>query len=149
MKKFAVLLAALALCVSSHAGENKIVSIGSDTMSQLMKVTAEAFKAKRSDVTIEITDPGSAAGIGAMNNGTSDLCPSSRPMKKEEYDAFETHFGAGKKPIEIRVALDGIVVYVNKDNPINQLSMSQVARIFAQNPSEDVTDKSGKVFKAM
>ena len=147
MKQFVLLLAALMLCISSGANEQKINSIGSDTMSQLMKNTAEAFRAKKPDVTIEITDPGSAAGIGAMIAGTSDLCPASRPMKKEEYAEFEKKFGAGSKPTEIRVALDGIVIYVNKDNPLNQISMSQLGRVFSQNPDEDVTDKSGKVSK--
>jgi phosphate transport system substrate-binding protein len=131
------------------ADENKIVSIGSDTMSHLMKNTAEAFKAKHPEVTVEIQDPGSSAGVGAMINGQSDLCPSSRSMKPEEYDKFAEAQGKGFKPIELRVALDGIVIYVHHDNPINQLSMEQIGRIFAENPAEDITDSKGKTFKAI
>jgi len=150
--RLAVILAVLTMALGGSvraADENKIVSIGSDTMSQLMKNLAEGFKAKRPSTTVEIQDPGSSAGIGAMVNGQSDLCPSSRPMKPEEYVKFAETQGKGFKPLEIRVALDGIVIYVNKDNPIAEISMEQIGRIFAENPAEDVKDKSGKTFKAM
>jgi phosphate transport system substrate-binding protein len=151
MKMSALLTLACAMAISfgaRAADEMKIVSIGSDTMSHLMKNTAEAFKAKNSKVTVEVQDPGSSAGIGAMINGQSDLCPSSRSMKKEEYATFaEKHSGA--KPIELRVALDGIVIYVNKSNPINEISMEMIARAFAQNPADDYTDKKGKVHKGI
>jgi phosphate transport system substrate-binding protein len=130
------------------AEENKIKSIGSDTMSHLMKNTAEAFKAKHPEVTVEIQDPGSSAGIAAMIDGQSDLCPSSRSMKKEEYEAFAAKQKSEAKPVELRVALDGIVIYVHKENPISQLSMEQIGRIFSENPAEDVTIK-GKVHKAI
>jgi len=143
-----VLIATVALGVGAKE-ENKIISIGSDTMSHLLKNTAEAFKSKQPDVTVEIQDPGSSAGIGAMINGQSDLCPSSRPMKKEEYEKFAAERGAGFKPIELRVALDGIVIYVHKDNPVSQISMEQIGRVFSENPGEDITDSKGKVFKAM
>jgi len=118
-----------------RAAEEKIISIGSDTMSHLMKNTAEAFKSKNPAVTVEIQDPGSSAGIGAMINGQSDLCPASRTMKPAEYDKFADSQGKGFKPIELRVALDGIVIYVHKDNPLNQISLEQLARIFAENPA--------------
>lgn len=149
MKKQFALISALALCVSLQAEDLKIVSIGSDTMSHLMKNTAEAFKAKRPEVTIEIQDPGSSAGIGAMINGQSDICPSSRAMKPEEYDKFASEQGKGFKPIELRVALDGIVIYVHKDNPIKEISLSMIARIFSENPNDKVTDSKGKVYAAI
>jgi len=151
MKIFNVLalLGVAMLGFGSIAGETKIVSIGSDTMSHLMKNTAEAFKAKRPEVTVEVQDPGSSAGIGSMIGNQSDLCPSSRPMKPEEYAKFAEANGSGFRPIELKVALDGIVIYVHKDNPVNQLTVEQIGRIFAQNPAEDITDSKGKVFKAM
>jgi phosphate transport system substrate-binding protein len=142
-------LATLALCAAAltvgvrAADEKKIVSIGSDTMSHLMKNTAEAFKAKKPAVTVEVQEPGSSAGIGALINNQSDLCPSSRPMKSEEIEKFAASHN-GEKPVEIRVALDGIVIYVNKANPIAQLTMAQVARIFSENPDSDAMNKKGK-----
>lgn len=144
-----VLCAVAASVNAKEDNEKKIVSIGSDTMSHLMKATAEAFKAKHPEVTVEIQDPGSSAGIGSMIDGQSDLCPASRPMKPEEYAKFAEKQGGGFKPIELRVALDGIVIYVNKDNPIAQLTMEQIGRIFCENPAEDVTDNKGKTSKAL
>jgi len=152
MKSFfatAVLFTAVAFGSQAKEEGTKIKSIGSDTMSHLLKNTAEAFKAKHPEVTVEIQDPGSSAGITAMIDGQSDLCPSSRPMKKEEYEKFAQAQRGGFKPIELRVALDGIVIYVHKDNPISQISMDQIGRIFARNPQEDITDSKGKTFKAL
>jgi phosphate transport system substrate-binding protein len=143
----AVLMSALALVSGVQgADDKKIVSIGSDTMSHLMKNTAEAFKGKHPAVTVEVQEPGSAAGIGALINNQSDLCPSSRPMKPEEIEKFAASHN-GEKPVEIRVSLDGIVIYVNKSNPINQLTMEQIGRIFSENPDSDMQDKAGKPLK--
>jgi len=143
-----LLIAALATTalLANSADDTKIVSMGSDTMGHLMKNTAEVFKAKHPAVSIEITEPGSSAGIGAMINGQSDLCPSSRPMKAEEYEKFAA--ANSGKPIELRVALDGIIIYLHHDNPISQLTMEQIGRIFSGNPAEDI-DVKGKTFKAI
>jgi phosphate transport system substrate-binding protein len=54
----------------------------------------------------------------------------SRAMKGEEIDAFEKKYGY--KPTAIRVAVDGLAVFVNKDNPIECLSMQQVDAIFSK-----------------
>ena len=152
MKTLLTVLAmlSLGLCASNTfaASDGKIVSIGSDTMSHVMKNTAEKFKDKNPSVTVEVQDPGSSAGIGAMINGQSDLCPASRTMKKEEYEKFAEK-NNGAKPLEVRVALDGITIYVHKDNPLSEISMDVLGRVFAQNPQEDFTDKKGKVHKAL
>lgn len=136
-----MVLGLLAFACTAQAGsDNKIVSIGSDTMGHLMKNTAEAFKAKHPEVTVEVQEPGSSAGIGAMINGQSDLCPASRTMKQSEYDKFASERGSGFKPIELRVALDGIVIYVSKENPLNEISMDMLCRVFAQNPNDAVAN---------
>jgi len=54
----------------------------------------------------------------------------SRKMKKEEIDKFEAKYGY--PPTGVRTALDGIAVYVNKDNPINELTLEQVDAIFSK-----------------
>jgi len=143
-----VLFCAVALVAPTVQGseDKKIVSIGSDTMSHLLKNCAEAFKAKNPAATVEVQDPGSSAGIGALINNQSDICPSSRPMKAEEIEKFAASHD-GNKPVEVRVALDGIVIYVHKDNPISQMSMDQIARIFCEAPDVDAKDKKGKELK--
>jgi phosphate transport system substrate-binding protein len=51
-------------------------------------------------------------------------------MKQEEIDAFEKKFGY--KPTELRVSIDALAVYVNKDNPLTGISLSEVDAIFSK-----------------
>src|SRR5690606_8669665 len=55
--------------------------------------------------------------------------PMSRPMKAEEIQQFEAKYGY--KPTAVPVAIDVLAVYVNKDNPIQGLSIAQVDGIFS------------------
>lgn len=104
-------------------------SIGSDTLNNLLTFWAEAFKAKYPNVNIQIEGKGSSTAPPALIEGTAQLGPMSRPMKDEEKDKFEKKYGY--KPTEIRVAVDALAVYVNKDNPVESLSLKQVDGIFS------------------
>jgi phosphate transport system substrate-binding protein len=65
----------------------------------------------------------------------------SRLMKPEEIDGFEKQYGY--KPTAVRVAVDGLAVFVNKDNPLSGLIMPQVDAIFSKTRkgggAEDIT----------
>ncbi len=65
-----------------------------------------------------------------MIEGTAQIGPMSRPMKESEIDKFESKFGY--KPTAFPVAIDALAVYVNKDNPIQGLTMAQVDAIFSK-----------------
>jgi phosphate transport system substrate-binding protein len=54
----------------------------------------------------------------------------SRQMKSNEIDDFEKQYGY--KPTPVRVAVDGIAVFVNKDNPLEKLTLQQVDAIFSK-----------------
>lgn len=110
-------------------------SIGSDTLNNLMTLWAEGFKAAYPNVNIQIEGKGSSTAPVALIEGTAQLGPMSRPMKSTELDAFEARYGY--KPMEVRVAVDALAVYVNKDNPLPGLTMEQVDGIFSS------TRKSG------
>lgn len=115
-------------------------SIGSDTLNNLMTLWAEGFKALYPNVNIQIEGKGSSTAPVALIEGTAQLGPMSRPMKSTEIDAFEARYGY--KPTEVRVAVDALAVYVNKDNPIKGLTMAQVDGIFSstrKSGSEDIT----------
>jgi phosphate transport system substrate-binding protein len=105
-------------------------SIGSDTLNNLMTFWAEGFKKQYPNVNIQIEGKGSTTAPPALIAGTSQLGPMSREMKAEEIDAFEKKFGY--KPTAIRVAIDALAVWVNKDNPLDKLSFSQVDAIFSK-----------------
>lgn len=113
--------------ISGVSGQLK--SIGSDTLDNEMKLWAAGYKAQYPDVKIEIEGRGSATAPPALVEGTSQFGPMSRPMTSEELDAFEKKYGYN--PSRFRVAVDALAVYVNKDNPIQCLTVQQVGQIFS------------------
>jgi len=105
-------------------------SVGSDTLNNLMTLWAEAYRKEYPNVRIQIEGKGSTTAPPALIAGTSQLGPMSRTMKAEEIDAFEKKYGY--KPTAFRVAVDGIAVWVNKDNPVKCLTMQQIDGIFSK-----------------
>jgi len=105
-------------------------SIGSDTLNNLMTYWAESFRAIYPNVHIQIEGKGSSTAPPALISGTAQLGPMSRSMKSSEIDAFETKYGY--KPLAIGVALDALAVYVNKDNPLESISFSQIDGVFSK-----------------
>ncbi|WP_428633629.1 PstS family phosphate ABC transporter substrate-binding protein [Sedimenticola sp.] len=104
-------------------------SVGSDTLANLMTLWAEEFKRNYPSVNIQIQAAGSSTAPPALAEGTSNLGPMSRKMKDKELEAFERKYGY--KPTAIRVAIDALAVYVNKDNPIEEMSIADVDAIFS------------------
>ena len=107
-----------------------INSVGSDTMNNLMALWGEGFKAMYPNVQIEIEGKGSSTAPPKLIEGASNFGPMSREMKSKEIDDFERAFGY--KPTELRTSIDMLAVYVNKDNPIQGLTLAQVDAIFSQ-----------------
>ncbi len=105
-------------------------SIGSDTMNNLMTLWGEAFTRYYPNVRLQVEGKGSSTAPPALIAGTAQFGPMSRKMKNKEIDAFEKAFGY--KPTVIRTALDALAVYVNKDNPIQGLTLRQVDAIFSK-----------------
>ena len=105
-------------------------SVGSDTLNNLMTLWAEGYRKEYPNVRIQIEGKGSSTAPPSLIQGTSQLGPMSRLMKAEEIDAFEKKYGY--KPTPIRVAVDGIAVFVNKDNPVKGLTLQQVDGIFSK-----------------
>lgn len=104
-------------------------SVGSDTLNNLMTLWAEDFKKLYPNVNIQIQGAGSSTAPPALTEGTANFGPMSRMMKDQEIQAFEQKYGY--KPTAIGVAIDALAVFVNKDNPIKGLSLSQVDAIFS------------------
>lgn len=134
---WALLLAAslLAGCQRpSGAGEGAnpagttIQDQGSDTLVNLALAWAEAYHQKYPDVTVSVTGGGSGAGLAALVNGTTDIANASRPIKPEE---IEQARAKGFTPQELVVARDAIAVLVNPGNPVDELTLVQVADIFS------------------
>ena len=80
------------------------------------------------EVAIQVTGGGSGTGISALINGSTDICDASRPMKQSEIDKLKERYGS--LGVEIRCAKDGITVYLNEANPVNELSLKQLSGIY-------------------
>ena len=104
-------------------------SVGSDTLNNLMTLWAETFKRNYPNVNIQIQGAGSSTAPPALIEGAANFGPMSRLMNAKEIEAFEKKFGY--KPHPVPAAIDALAVYVNKDNPIQGLSIPQLDAIFS------------------
>src|SRR5215510_7251370 len=107
-----------------------ISSIGSDTLNNLMTYWAESFQKFYPNAKIQIEGKGSSTAPPALISGTAQLGPMSRAMKGTEIDQFEKKYGY--KPTVIRTSVDALAIFVNKDNPVKCLSLSQADAIFSK-----------------
>lgn len=115
----------------NKTGQDKYITIkGSDTMVHLVTNWADAFMKKNPNIEISVTGGGSGTGIAALINGTTDICASSREITENEKKLARKQ---GVIPAETAVALDGIAIVVNPDNPVTELSMAQLKSIFTGN----------------
>ncbi|CAN5483031.1 phosphate ABC transporter substrate-binding protein [soil metagenome] len=100
---------------------------GSDTLVQLAQVWAQDFMKVHPEISVTVTGGGSNTGIAALMNKGTDIANASRPMKDEEKEA------AKKNGIDVKefiVAQDALSMIVNKSNPINELTIDQLADIY-------------------
>ena len=100
--------------------EGTIEVVGSTSVSPIMEKLAEAYSELNEGVTINITSNGSSAGMEAAMNGTADLGMASRELADDEKEALD--FDA--------VAIDGIAVIVNPENPLADISLENVKQVF-------------------
>jgi phosphate transport system substrate-binding protein len=106
-----------------------IRSVGSDTMNNLMTVWCEGFKKHYPNVTFAVEGKGTSTAMPALEGGTATFGPMSRDPKPDEIASFQKKFGY--KPTTIATSLDMLAVYVDKDNPLEGLTLPQVDAIFS------------------
>ena len=145
MKKFialllaAVLTLALAACGSKNdtntndnsndtnndnapaAVTGTVATDGSTSMEKVIGALSESFMANNADTTVTYNPTGSGAGITAVQEGTCDIGLSSRALKDEEK-------AGGLK--ETVLAYDGIAIIVHPDNPVSDLTLDQIAKLY-------------------
>ncbi len=113
--------------VFAAKNENSIQIKGSDTMVNLAQAWAEKYMEKNTGDFVAVTGGGSGTGFSSLISGTCDIAMSSRNIKDKEISLAKQK---GINPYEIKVALDGLAVVVNPKNPVNKLTIDQLARIF-------------------
>ena len=94
---------------------------GSTSMEKVIGALSESYMAANKDVTVNYNPTGSGSGITAVQEGTCDIGLSSRALKDEEK-------AAGLQ--ETVLAYDGIAIIVHPDNPVTDLTLDQIAKLY-------------------
>jgi phosphate transport system substrate-binding protein len=128
MKKLFVLVLSALLMFGFTADKEVITVKGSDTMVILAQRWAEVYMSSHPNVTVQVTGGGSGVGISALINGATDICNASRPMKNSEREKLKLRYNS--LGVEIKAAKDGLSIYVNDANPVNELSLEQIKDIY-------------------
>ena len=111
----------------SNKAAGKVVVSGSSSVSPLMEKLIEAYKSVNPAAKIELQTSDSTTGVTNAINGACDIGMASRTLKDSE---------KAKGVREVTIAIDGIAVIVNKENPVSNLTKAQVEAIFTGKVSE-------------
>ena len=128
IKKITAIALATGIAASAWAGN--ITVKGSDTLVVLAQKWAEVYGSQHTNTHISVSGGGTGTGFAALQNQTTDLCDASRKAKSAEIANCMKVFG-GKRPTEYKVALDGLSIYVNAENPVKELTVAQVGDMFS------------------
>jgi len=115
----------------SQEPEKAVISnSGSDTMVNLAQMWAEEYDAVAPNVSVEVAGGGSGVGIRDLMQGIVDIASASRAMKPAEQEQAKAN--TGKDPVEWAVGYDAVAIYVHKDNPVEKLTLAQLAAIYGE-----------------
>lgn len=98
-----------------------VATDGSTSMEKVIGALGEAFENQNDGVTFTYNPTGSGTGIQAVQEGRCDIGLSSRELKDEETEAGLTG---------TVLALDGIAVIVNPENPVTDMDMETIAKLY-------------------
>ena len=105
----------------TKAPKGKVVVAGSSSVSPVMEKLIESYKKINPNATLELQTSDSTTGVTNAINGTCDIGMASRSLKSSEKE---------KGVNEVTIAIDGIAVIVNQENPTVGLTKTQVESIF-------------------
>jgi phosphate transport system substrate-binding protein len=127
-KIFPIMLIIALMATATGFSQEKITVKGSDTMVILAQKWAELYMKNNPQATIQVTGGGSGTGITALINGTTDICNSSRPMKQTEIEKLKARYNT--LGVQIQCAKDGITVFLNEANNVQELTIKQLSDIY-------------------
>ena len=114
-----IALAALTLAGCARKDTSPVTTDGSTSMEKVIGTLGEAFTEKEG-INVTYNPTGSGSGIQAVSEGRCDIGLSSRALKDDEKATLT----------ETVVALDGIAMIVNPENPVSDLTVEQIADIY-------------------
>ena len=124
MKKIFTLVLALMMALSAcsfAAAESTVSTDGSTSMEKVVGALGEYFMEQNPGTTFTYNPTGSGSGITAVQEGRCDIGLSSRALKDEE---------KASGLVETVVAYDGIAIIVHPDNPVADLSVETIGKIY-------------------
>ena len=101
---------------------------GSDTMLELTKNLANRYMQKNPGVSIYVDGGGTASGIRALLRNEIDICTASRNLKPEEAKVLADYYES--LGVFFLVAKDALSIYINPDNPVQNISTTQLKDIY-------------------
>lgn len=119
--------------VERQAGGGAVTVIqcaGSDTLVNVAQAWAEAYADVEPGVSIEVSGGGSGTGIAGLINRTLDIANASRKMSADEQE--RARVSTGQDPLEHVVGYDALAIFVHRDNPMEEISLEQLADIYGE-----------------
>jgi phosphate transport system substrate-binding protein len=127
-KLFSILMVSVMALSTAFMVQTKITVKGSDTMVILAQRWAEKYMKLHPEASIQVTGGGSGVGIAALINGTTEIANSSRPIKQTEMEKLKSRYNT--LGVEIPCAKDGITIFLNATNIVEELTLKQLADIY-------------------
>jgi len=124
------MLASTLAGVSCGPPGSSIRNTGSDTMVNLAQAWAEAYHEHRRDLSIQVSGGGSGVGIVDVEMGLVDIANASREIEPSEVATAKAN--TGQYPLEFTVGLDALAIYVHGDNPLDSISLEELAGIYGE-----------------
>ena len=105
---------------AGSGAEGKLVVGGSSSVSPVMEKLIEAYALVNPKAVIELQTTDSTTGMTSAIDGSYDVGMASRALKADEAEQLQS----------VAIAMDGIAVIVNNENPVDNLSVEQIGGVF-------------------
>jgi phosphate transport system substrate-binding protein len=115
---------------AGEEGKTIIRVDGSDTMVNLAQAWAEIYHKSRPEVSVQVLGSGSGVGIASLTEGTCDIANSSRKMTEKELTRIRDKYHVEAK--EHIVGYDALAIYAHPRNPIQSISIGELAGIYGE-----------------
>jgi phosphate transport system substrate-binding protein len=136
---FSALLLAVAACGRGTSQSRKLVqNKGSDTLVNVAQAWAEHYKEVDATVAVAVSGGGSGVGFSALINGKVDIANASRKIKAREIEQARKN---GVEAVEFIVGYDALAIFVHKKNPVESLTLAQLAEIYGEGGASETWDK--------
>lgn len=101
--------------------KGKITVAGSSSVTPVMEKLAEAYEKLNPEIKIEVQMSDSTTGVNSALNGVCEIGMASRELKDSE---------KAKGALQTKIAIDGIAVIINKENPTESASIQSVKDLY-------------------